>query len=114
MKHTQHTAGPWHYGDAHIDHHSEFTCFCIGNGAASVAKVMVYPAIGREEAEANAHLIAAAPMLLQAAKKTMAYLNDLAKSNPGYLGKLVLQDYKQWNEAMIELPAAIAKAEGKL
>src|SRR5260221_527483 len=61
---TKHTPGPWHYGDEHVNPHTEFTCFGIGNGAASVAKVMVYPAIGRDEARANAALIASAPDLL--------------------------------------------------
>lgn len=55
----------------------------------------------------------AAGELLRAAKKTKAFIDDLSKSNPGFLGKLVLQDYAQFNEAMIELPRAIAKAEGK-
>lgn len=52
--------------------------------------------------------------LLKAAKKAMGFIDDLAKSNPGYLAKLALQDYAQFNEALIELPLAIAKSEGKL
>lgn len=49
--------------------------------------------------------------LLAAAKLVKAFLDDLAKSNPGFMGRLVVQDYAQWNEAMIQLPRAIAKAE---
>lgn len=57
-------------------------------------------------------LLAERDILLSAARKTLAFIDDLSKSNPGFLGKLVLQDYAQYNEAMIELPAAINKAEG--
>lgn len=52
--------------------------------------------------------------LLAAGKKMMAFHHDLRKSNPGYMSKLTLQDYQQWNEAFIELPAAIASAEGEV
>jgi len=51
--------------------------------------------------------------LLEAAKLFWAFYDDLAKSNPGFVGKLCLQDYARWNEALIRLPAAVAKAEGK-
>lgn len=63
--------------------------------------------------DAIERLIAAAPILLSAAKKFLAFYEDLAKSNPGFMGKLALQNYQQWNEALMELPAAIAKAEGR-
>jgi hypothetical protein len=63
---------------------------------------------------ANAHLITAAPKLLAAGEKILAVINDLADSNPGFLGKLVLQDYARYNEALIELPQAIAEARGKV
>lgn len=53
------------------------------------------------------------PDLYSALKKTKAFLDDLSKSNPGWLGKLVLQDYAQYNEAMLEMAASLRKAEGK-
>lgn len=65
---------------------------------------------GKPEQIANARLIAAAPELLSAAQKAWALLEDLRTSNPGYLAKLALQDYANLNEALMELPAAIAKA----
>lgn len=65
-------------------------------------------------AEANGRLIAAAPDLLKALQTFLAFWDDLAKSNPGFMGKLCLQNYAQWNEALLQAPAAIAKAEGKL
>ncbi len=70
------------------------------------------PASNPTQAIFTAYLIAAAPELLTAATKMLAFYNDLAKSNPGFMGKLTLQDYAQWNEALIELPRAIAKALG--
>ena len=30
-----------------------------------------------------------------------AHYDDLGKSNPGFMGKLCLQDYALWNEALI-------------
>jgi hypothetical protein len=64
----------------------------------------------KEQHEEIVRLVTAAPDLLNAARKTLAFLDDLSNSNPGYMSNLVLQDYKQWSEAMFELPAAIAKA----
>ena len=34
-------------------------------------------------------------------------VEDLSGSNPGFLGKLVLQDYARWNEAFIKARAAL-------
>lgn len=56
-------------------------------------------------------LLASWRELLEAGKLMWAFYNDLDTSNPGFMGKLVLQDYAQWNEAMLAMPAAIAKAE---
>lgn len=69
----------------------------------------------------------AAPELLTALILVNAHLEDLAKSNPGYIGKVVLQDYALMNEALLQseralsklgiampiTPAAIAKAKGQ-
>lgn len=66
-----------------------------------------------EQKEANATLIAAAPDLLKAAQLMLDHYNDLDKSNRGFLGKLCLQDYALLNEALIKLPAAVAKALGE-
>ena len=58
-------------------------------------------------AAANAH-----DALVEACEKMWGFWNDLAGSNPGFLGKLCLQDYAQFNEAMIAMPAALALARG--
>lgn len=60
----------------------------------------------------RARVMAASMRLLAAAKLFFAFYTDLSSSNPGFMGKLVLQDYATWNEALLELPAAIAEAEG--
>lgn len=67
-----------------------------------------------EQAEANCNLIAAAPDLLEAAKLMLEFYNDLSASNPGFMGKLALQDYGRWNDAINKLPNAINRAEGKI
>ena len=59
----------------------------------------------------TARVCAASRELLAVAEKVQAFLNDLAKSNPGYLSKLVLQDYQRYNEMLIELPRAIDRAK---
>lgn len=59
----------------------------------------------------DAQLGAAAPELLRALKLLWGYVEDLRTTNPGYLGKLGLQDYARFNEAMGATPAAIALAE---
>lgn len=38
---------------------------------------------------------------LGALRKLNAHYEDLSKSNPGFMGKLCLQDYALWNEALI-------------
>lgn len=48
---------------------------------------------------------------LDALKRLWTFLDDLSKSNPGYLGKLVLQDYGAMNEAFIAARQALAKAK---
>lgn len=72
----------------------------------------------------NSHAV-----LLSALLKLNCFCNDLSANNPGFLGKLVIQDYAQWNEAFMEAETvlrelgydaratdhekAIAAAEGK-
>jgi hypothetical protein len=50
--------------------------------------------------------------LVAACEKMWGFWHDLAGSNPGFLGKLCLQDYAQFHEAMIAMPAALALARG--
>jgi hypothetical protein len=98
---TKHTPGPWKSiegADIVRTENGEYISK-IGGGTDA-------------ECEANARLIAAAPDLLSAATKLLAVFDDISKNNKGWLGKLVLQDYAQLNEALIEVPAAIAKAKG--
>lgn len=64
------------------------------------------------ERDATALLLAAAPDLLAAATKAQAFIDDLHKSNPGFIKNLVLQDYKNYNELLGELPRAIAAETG--
>jgi hypothetical protein len=101
-----HTPGPWHAihtpGNTHLTIHGEVYDVATTKPAGSV-----------EREAANARLIAAAPELLEALKLFLAFYNDLADSNPGFMGKLTLQDYAQWNAAMMAVPRAIDKAEGK-
>jgi hypothetical protein len=55
-----------------------------------------------EEAKENAEV-------LSALVKLNCFINDLSKSNPGFLGKLALQDYAQMNEAFIATSKALER-----
>lgn len=112
MSESQHTPGPWHVetvktsiGHAHkiLPPHA---CLYVDHRGINEKDAKTI------EAAANAQLIASAPELLNAAKKFLEFYQDLVTSNPGLIGKCALQDYQRWNEALIELPAAIAKAKG--
>lgn len=61
------------------------------------------------EAEKRHKIYAHAPETLAALKKLWAFLEDLRKSNPGYLGKLCLQDHAQMNEAFLQTESVLAK-----
>lgn len=50
---------------------------------------------------------------LNALRLLNAHLNDMRKSNPGYLGKLVLQDYGLMNEAFLATSAALKTGSGQ-
>lgn len=102
----KHTPGPWTFHRDTVYGTDNLEICSMGYTPQCESGWEDYPNF-----EANACAIAALPDLLSAAKKMAAFYKDLSTSNPGFLAKLTLQDYQQWNEAMIELPAAIAKAE---
>lgn len=103
-KPTAHTPTPWMLSKFGNEFSVDAPCKPVG-------KILE---IARVHREANAaHIVRcvnAHDELLAAAIKTLAFIRDLSESNPGFLGKLVLQDYAQFNEAMIELPKAIRNA----
>ncbi len=70
---------------------------------------MCDPRVGEEEALANAHLIAAAPALLEAAKHVDALMENLWNEVPW--AKTFDLDIAALNEAPSELKRAIAQAE---
>jgi len=93
------TPGPW-----------EVSGDMIINGMENIAEVCrldKYTKGGSKKA--NARLIAAAPDLLDALQTLWAFIEDVGKSNPGWMGKLVIQDYAQMNEAYIKVPRAFAR-----
>ena len=79
-----HTPGPWIYNG----------CFITADGERPIARGDVPP----EENECNAHLIAAAPELLEACRAVIAF-RDL--------------DAEQRDDAVHMCEVAIAKATGK-
>lgn len=122
-----HTPGPWHarkgdvlnparsWGVVRLLSKDECEAVdgdlsCFGDRSEVIAEV--YATHDSQDA-ADARLLAAAPDLLEALKALWGYVEDLQKSNPGYLGKLCLQDYAQLNTALMLAPKAIKKAEGR-
>ncbi len=95
------------------------TCKCrvvspVG-GNTVLAKVTITPIYKGEivSGEALANLFAAAPELLDALKLLWAFIDDVGKSNPGWMGKLCLQNYGQMNEAYLKTERVLAKLESK-
>ena len=79
------TKGPWKVGDTVTHKEQAFIadlCDCHGDcvGLAIIANVPTESVV-REQAKANAHLIAAAPALLEACKQAVC-------GNMGWKGKL--------------------------
>lgn len=98
-----HSPGSWHVirvpGNSRLVIHSEHYDIAETKHAGDA-----------EREAANAQLIAAAPDLLAALTALWGYVKDLQESNPGYLGRLSLQNYEQFNQALLLTPRAIAKA----
>lgn len=112
----KHSPAPWFYDDGEGGEYFP-RVITGGDNPKSQHGIIVNSCRGDcggtiEECQSNAILMTASPDLLAASRKFLAFYNDLAKSNPGFMGKLTLQNYARWNEAMTELPAAIAKATG--
>lgn len=102
MNKTKHTPGPWTKDSALI---RGTYASIIAQSTTSKAKCIIAhidSPLGKGEAEANAHLIAAAPELLNACKLAQGLLDGLAMANIYRLGTV-------YND----LTVIIAKAEGK-
>ena len=111
---TNHTPGPW------IIHKSKFT-FAVSSETEPHAGLVAHlyakgdpsaDAVGfsrPEEAQANARLIAAAPLMLQTLRETLAQLEAPPMEDPAFIvnGGQVPQ------YTLSSLRQAIAKAEGK-
>lgn len=99
-----HTPGPWkvvnHPRVAHVD-----SMRSVGHGANGMASI-VWLTGGALAQEANARLIAAAPDLLAALKAARAFVAQRA----GWSGS---HNDKVAEQVLVEVDAAIAKAEGK-
>ncbi len=103
---TKHTPGPWeveelkrHFDQEYLSLHNNF--ILIGNENNSIAYI---PAI-HPEAEANAHLIAAAPEMYEALKRLLAAHDaDVKHGSLIALGNSAAADQAR---------AAIAKAQGE-
>ena len=100
----KHTPGPWTF----IDTDDRYLIGAPGQNALALAAVRsrIAPtggrAIEKDEAKANAHLIAAAPDLLNALKELMLHESYFEARSPLYAKGIV-------DRAL----AAIAKAEGE-
>ena len=105
MNNSKHTPGPWDCSQVHVDNGN----FWIGTAKDYIGEL--YPAnsdlcISEEEAEANARLIAAAPVLLEALKGMI---------EAGHLGvKLNVRkpEHFSWMNAEACARKAVLQAEG--
>lgn len=62
----------------------------------------------------HATAMALGPEAINAVRLLSAFLKDVGAGNPGWLAKVVLQDYDQMNRAYIAAEQVIAKAKGIL
>lgn len=51
--------------------------------------------------------------LREALKLVQSHFNDLYESNPGFMGKLFLQDYALWNKALLAMDTALSSNGGE-
>lgn len=122
----RHTPGPWQvlpdpvWKDKHPLHEARYVatsveveCSRLGWGFVDERSSIICTMPDAENQQQNARLIACAPELLEALKRMWVLWEDVARSNPGFLASLTLQDYENLNLATIEAPKAIARAEGR-
>lgn len=110
---SKHTPGPWvakqEYANRwRIESHAngpEFIPISVGIACTTVLEV----GCGNEDTGANAHLIAAAPELLEALKETLPFMIDIAKARHPQFEPTMADDDSAIGKAM----RAIAKAEGR-
>ena len=98
-----HTPGPWKFGKELTARSGEWlVSFDAGSKGRGIAIAETRAGSGNEEA--NAHLIAAAPQLLEALQTTAANLRSWKAANGGGI-----KTFDSWLEVVEE---AIAKAKG--
>jgi len=103
----KHTKGPWKVGNLiDYDYEPRFVEVLGDDGIKCIAKA-VYGKTD-EEAAANAHLIAAAPDLLQACKDILDCINSCNIND-----QINTEDAEALSEAAAEVHISICKAEGK-
>lgn len=106
-KKPQHTPGPWKVIRGELGGTNDQMVYVVdANSKAVTLPIKISWPIKWDEGEqilANAHLIAAAPDLLEAAKNALSLIEQKPQSS-------MTEQAIQWEE---ELRAAIAKAEGK-
>jgi hypothetical protein len=102
-----HTPGPWHIdGDV-----AKSRKLAIYNGTRRTSRTLVAYTMPHAEAEGNAHLIVAAPEMLEALKKLSKLCEELGDA--GYVHKDSLKPIEWPPDGFLALAkAAILKAEG--
>jgi len=119
----QHTPGPWAVLDGTLLRTSEFASFprTIGKGLDTdgsgpwihVAHISQNPVVGAEEAEANAHLIAAAPEMLVALERLAERVAELESDLNDGLNEAVRAYYGHVTPALAFAQRIAAKARGE-
>jgi hypothetical protein len=103
---TKHTPGPWYINAGTANGKSDFQIYSDEHNRTPVCQVIQNDRHSVEDVEANAHLIAAAPRLLQCLE---SILNASKSGNNGaYMGEAKLCRYF---EGMAEI--IISKAKGQ-
>lgn len=105
-----HTPGPWWISKPMQNSHVQFVrAEGPGSNRGAVAKIYTYR--GMDAAAADAHLIAAAPDLLEAAKEAVNILGPISELLGDYGHEYA---YQRAHSECVRLREVVARAEGKL
>jgi hypothetical protein len=105
-----HTPGPWSVDRGGAICGAKLYEYARGNNTRQLALACLHDDLDSEERDANAHLIAAAPELLEALDGMVVLMDSLWKSVPW--GKTFNLDIQKLNEAPIAARRALGKARG--
>lgn len=98
------------YGNGHsAESHGDYAAAVLLYESAARSSGGHLGASLKYQAADRCRMLAVAPELLEALRLLWDFLEDLGSSNPGFMGKLTLQDYGRMNDAYLKTERVLAK-----